>query len=51
MTQRAAAPTAVMAADIANAVAMTLTHSQIDTVQFQSAPCRTCTVPEPETRR
>jgi hypothetical protein len=36
MTQRAAAPTAVMAADIANAVAMTLTHSQIDTVQFQS---------------
>jgi hypothetical protein len=38
MTQRAAAPTAVMAADIANAVAMTLTHSQIDTVRFQSAP-------------
>jgi hypothetical protein len=27
-----------MAADIANAVAMTLTHSQIDTVRFQSAP-------------
>jgi hypothetical protein len=38
MTQRAAAPTAVMAADIANAVAMTLTHSQTDTVRFQSAP-------------
>jgi hypothetical protein len=37
MTQRAAAPTAVMAAEIANAVAMTLTHSQIDTVRFQSA--------------
>jgi len=27
-----------MAADIANAIAMTLTHSQIDTVRFQSAP-------------
>jgi len=38
MTQRAAAPTAVIAADIANAVAMTLTHSQIDTMRFQSAP-------------
>jgi hypothetical protein len=36
MTQRAAAPTAVMATDIANAVAMTFTHSQIDTVQSQS---------------
>ena len=38
MIQRAAAPTAVMATDIATAVAMTLTHSQIDTVQFQPAP-------------
>ena len=41
MSQTTPAPTAVMAVDIANAVAMTLTHSQIDTVQFQSAPCRT----------
>jgi len=40
-----------MAADIANAVAMILTHSQIDTVQFQSAPLPHRTVREPETRR
>ena len=31
MSQTAPAPTAVMAIDIASAVAMTLTHSQIDT--------------------
>jgi hypothetical protein len=51
MTQRAAAPTAVMATDIASAVAMTLTHSQIDTVPFQPAPLPHCTVHEPEPRR
>jgi hypothetical protein len=37
MSQTAPAPTAVMATDIAIAVAMSLTHSQIDIVQFQSA--------------
>ena len=37
ISQTAPAPTAVMATDIASAVAMSLTHSQIDTVQFQSA--------------
>jgi hypothetical protein len=50
-TQRAAVPTAVRAADIANAVAMTLTHSQIDTVQFQPASLPHCTFLEPEPRR
>ena len=35
MSQTAPAPTAVMATD--SAVAMSLTHSQIDTEQFQSA--------------
>jgi len=51
MSQTAPAPTAVMAADIANAVAMTLTHSQIDTVQSQSALLPRCTLYEPEMRR
>jgi len=37
ISQTAPATTAVMATDIASAVAMSLTHSQIDTVQFQSA--------------
>ena len=41
MTQRAAAPTAVIATDIASAVAMILTHSQIVKAKFQSAQCRT----------
>jgi hypothetical protein len=50
MTKRAAA-TAVEAADIASAVAMILTHSQIDTVQFQPALSPHCTVHEPEIRR
>jgi hypothetical protein len=50
MTQRAAA-TAVVAADIASEVAMILTHSQIDTVQFQPALLPRCTVHEPEPRR
>ena len=36
-SQTAAAPTAVMAIDIARAVAMRLTHSQIVTVAFLSA--------------
>jgi hypothetical protein len=49
MTQRAAAQTAVMATDIASAVATSLTHSQIVNEQFQSAPLRHCTVHEPET--
>jgi len=50
MFQRATA-TAVVAADIANAIAMILTHSQIDTVQFQPALLPRCTVHEPEPRR
>jgi hypothetical protein len=48
-SQTAPAPTAVMATDIASAVAMSLTHSQIVNEQFQSAPLRHCTVHEPET--
>jgi hypothetical protein len=37
MSQTAPAPTAVMAIDIASAVAISLTHSQIVNEQFQSA--------------
>jgi hypothetical protein len=37
MSQKAPAHTAVMAIDIASAVAMRLTHSRIDILQFQSA--------------
>lgn len=36
-SQTAPVPTAVMAADIASAIAMSLTHSQIDTVRSQLA--------------
>jgi hypothetical protein len=41
MSQRPAATTAVQATDIASESAMSFAHSQIVTVQFQSAPCRT----------
>jgi hypothetical protein len=51
MTQRAAASTAVMATDIASAIAMSLTHSSIFKARFQSAPLPHCTVHEPETPR
>ena len=42
MNQTAAAPTAVMANDIASAVATSLTHSQIVKVQFQPAQLPRC---------
>ena len=42
---------AVMATDIANAMAMSLTFSQIDTLQLQPASLPQCTVGKPETWR
>jgi len=41
MSQTPAATTAVKDTDIASESAMSFAHSQIDTVQSQSAPCRT----------
>jgi hypothetical protein len=41
MSQTPAATTAVRDTDIASESAMSFAHSQIDTVQSQSAPCRT----------
>jgi hypothetical protein len=51
MSQTPAATTAVRATDIASESAKSFAHSQIDTVQSQSAPMPHCTVHEPETRR
>jgi hypothetical protein len=50
MSQTPAATTAVRATDIASESAMSFAHSQIDTVQFLSAPLPHRTVNEPEAR-